>query len=113
MLFRSRTGESAETAEIVSLTQRGLIIGGLPGQKYKKSTFVLEPYTKLYIYSDGIYEIARPEGSMFQLNDFIEMVGDLSKKGDASPRGIIDAMRRVQNREIFDDDVSLLEVEFF
>jgi sigma-B regulation protein RsbU (phosphoserine phosphatase) len=108
----ARTGTSAHTAETVVLNLGGLIIGGLSGQKYRKSTLVLEPYAKLYIYSDGIYEVPRPEGGMFKLNDFVELVGNMSKEGDASPRNIIDAMRRIQNKEIFDDDVCLLEVEF-
>jgi phosphoserine phosphatase RsbU/P len=108
----ARTGESADTARTVTLEVGGLIIGGLPGQKYRKSTFVLEPYARLYIYSDGIYELTRPDGNMLQLNDFIELVGNLSEEGDASPNNVIDAMRRIQNREMFEDDVSLLEVEF-
>ena len=108
----ARTGSSARTAETVALNLGGLIIGGLPGQKYQKSTFVLEPYAKLYIYSDGIYEVPRPEGGMFQLNDFVQLVGTLSKERDASPRNIIDAMRGIQNKTMFEDDVSLLEVEF-
>jgi len=108
----ARTGDSADTAETVPLNLGGLIIGGLPGQKYKKSTFALAPCTKLYIYSDGIYEVPKPDGGMFKLNDFIELVGSLSRRGDASPKRIIDAMRRIQNREMFDDDVSLLEVDF-
>ena len=106
------TGESAETAETMPLDVRGLIIGGLPGQKYNKSTFVLEPFTKLYIYSDGIYEITGPDGNMLQLDDFIDLLADLSKKKDTSPKGIIDAMRKIQKSDLFDDDVSLLEIEF-
>jgi sigma-B regulation protein RsbU (phosphoserine phosphatase) len=106
------TGESAETAGIVLLAVGGLIIGGLPGQKYQKSTFVLKPFTKLYIYSDGIYEVSGPDGNMLQLNDFIDLVGKLSEKKDTSPRGIIDEMRKIQHSDIFEDDVSLLEIEF-
>jgi sigma-B regulation protein RsbU (phosphoserine phosphatase) len=108
----AQTGTSSQTAETVALNLGGLIIGGLPGQKYQKSTLVLAPYARLYIYSDGIYEVSRPEGGMVQLNDFIELVGNLSREGDASPKTIINAMRRIQNKETFEDDVSLLEVEF-
>jgi sigma-B regulation protein RsbU (phosphoserine phosphatase) len=108
----AQTGASASTAETTALSLGGLIIGGLPGQKYQKSTLLLEPYAKLYIYSDGIYEVPRPEGSMFQLNDFVQLVGELSKEGDTTPRKIIDTMRGIQNKEMFEDDVSLLEVEF-
>jgi len=106
------TGASAEASGTVALTLGGLIIGGLPGQKYQRSTLALEPYARLYIYSDGIYEVPRPEGGMFKLNDFVELVGNLCKEGDASPGNIIQAMRQIQKREMFEDDVCLLEVEF-
>ena len=108
----ARTGESADTAKTVLLNVSGLIIGGLPGQKYKKSTFVLEPFTKLYIYSDAIYEVTGPDGNILQLNDFIDLVGSLSEKNGASPTEIIEEMRKIQNSDMFDDDVSLMEIEF-
>ncbi|MFH1629594.1 MAG: SpoIIE family protein phosphatase [Pseudomonadota bacterium] len=105
-------GESPETAGTVLLETHGLVIGGLPGQEYKKSRFAIQSFTRLYIYSDGIYEVTRPDGSMLQLNDFINLVGRLSDKGGASPMGIIEEIRKLQDSDIFDDDVSLMEVSF-
>jgi phosphoserine phosphatase RsbU/P len=107
------TGESPDKAETAALRLGGLIIGGLPGQKYQKSTVALEDnFARLYIYSDGIYEVPKTEGGMFKLDDFVRLVGDLSKTKDASPKRIIRTMRQIQQKEMFDDDVSLLQVEF-
>jgi sigma-B regulation protein RsbU (phosphoserine phosphatase) len=105
-------GESPETSETVLLDAHGLIIGGLPGQKYEKSKIALKAFTRLYIYSDGIYEVTRPDGSMLKLDDFIKIVSKLSHKGDASPREIIEEIRKAQGSDVFDDDVSLMEVRF-
>jgi len=105
-------GESSETAETVLLESHGLIIGGLPGQKYEKAKIALKAFTRLYIYSDGIYEVTRPDGSMLKLDDFIKIVSKLSHKGDASPREIIEEIRKTQGSDVFDDDVSLMEVRF-
>jgi len=105
-------GESPETSETVLLDVHGLIIGGLPGQKYEKSKIALKAFTRLYIYSDGIYEVTRPDGSMLKLDDFIKIVSNLSLNGDASPREIIEEIRKEQGSDVFDDDVSLMEVRF-
>ncbi len=105
-------GESPETSETVLLDAHGLIIGGLPGQKYEKSKIAFKAFTRLYIYSDGIYEVTRPDGSMLKLDDFIKIVSKLSHKGDASPREIIEEIRKAQGSDVFDDDVSLMEVRF-
>ncbi len=105
-------GESPETSETLLLDVHGLIIGGLPGQKYEKSKIALKTFTRLYIYSDGIYEVTRPDGSMLKLDDFIKIVSNLSHKGDASPTEIIEEIRKVQGTDVFDDDVSLMKVRF-
>ena len=105
-------GESPERVETMLLDSHGLIIGGLPGQEYEKSKIVIKAFTRLYIYSDGIYEVTRPDGSMLKLDDFIKIVSKLSDKDEASPREIIEAVRKIQDSDVFDDDVSLMEVRF-
>ena len=106
------TGGSSETVETVLLNAGGLIIGGLPGEKYEKATIIIKGFTRLYIYSDGIYEVTRPDGSMLNLDDFVKIVSKLSARDDASPRKIIEEIRRIQDSDIFDDDVSLMEIRF-
>ena len=105
-------GGSPETVETVLLDAHGIIIGGLPGQVYEKSKINLKAFTRLYIYSDGIYEVTRPDGSMLELDDFIKIVSNLSHKGGVSPTEIIEEIRSIQDSEVFDDDVSLMEVRF-
>ena len=105
-------GESPETARTVMLKCQGLIIGGLPGQKYEKAKIAIKAFTRLYIFSDGIYEVSRSDGSMLKLDDFINLVSTLSRKGDISPARIIEEIRKVQSSDVFDDDVSLMEVRF-
>ncbi|MCJ7683372.1 MAG: serine/threonine-protein phosphatase, partial [Desulfobacteraceae bacterium] len=105
-------GESPEISKTVVLESRGLIIGGLPEQKYEKAKIALKTFTRLYIYSDGIYEVTRPDGSMLKLDDFINLVSKLSHKGDTSPAEIIEEIRKTQGSDVFDDDVSLMEVRF-
>jgi len=105
-------GRSPETVETVLLNADGLIIGGLPGQEYEKVKISIKEFTRLYIYSDGIYEVTRPDGSMLKLDDFIKIVSKLSDKDDISPREIIEEIRRIQDSDMFDDDVSLMEVRF-
>lgn len=105
-------GGSPETVETVLLNAGGLIIGGLPGEKYEKAKIIIKEFTRLYIYSDGIYEVTRSDGSMLKLDDFIKIVSKLSGIDDASPREIIQKIRRIQDSDVFDDDVSLMEVRF-
>jgi len=105
-------GESPGTFKTVLLESHGLIIGGLPEQKYEKSKIALKAFTRLYIYSDGIYEVTGADGIMLKLEDFVNLVSKLSHQGDSSPTEIIEEIRKAQGSDVFDDDVSLMEVRF-
>ena len=105
-------GETPETANPIKLAGDGFIIGAMPGKEYNTFSFSLKPFTRLYIFSDGIYEIEGCGGRICMVNDFVQIVGDLFGKKQAHVKGIIDTMKARQGKEIFVDDVSLLEVEF-
>ena len=46
-------------------TRPGLILGAMPGVKYRPETFVLEPGDALYLYTDGVTEQPDPRGALF------------------------------------------------
>ena len=106
------SGETPETAVTQKLSGEGFIIGAMPEQEYPTFSFSLKPFTRLYIFSDGIYEIEGCEGKICMVDDFVQMVGDLYQQGQANVKNIIDTMKARQEKIFFDDDVSLLEVEF-
>ena len=104
------TGEAPGPVETELLKGGGFIIGGLPDQSYKRSKITVREPARLYIYSDGIYEVRGPEGKMLKLDDFVRIVGELSLRGEASPKEIVDEMKRTQGSDLFEDDVSLMEI---
>ncbi len=105
-------GDTPETAIAQKLAGDGFIIGAMPDKAYRTFSFSLKPFTRLYIFSDGIYEIEGCSGKICMVEDFIQMVDDLYKEKMAHVKGIIDSMKARQGKKIFDDDVSLLEIEF-
>ena len=106
------TGDTPETAIVQKLAGNGFIIGAMPDKMYRTFSFSLKPFTRLYVFSDGIYEIEGCGGKVCMAEDFLQMVGDLYQEKKAHVKGIIDSMKTRQGKEVFDDDVSLLEVEF-
>ena len=106
------TGETSETAVPVKLAGEGFIIGAMPDKDYPVASFSLKPFTRLYIFSDGIYEVNGCGGKICMAEDFVRIVGDLYEENQAHVKGIIDSMKARQGKGVFDDDVSLLEIEF-
>ena len=46
-------------------TRPGLLLGAMPGGRYRTETFTLEPGDALYLYTDGVTEQADPRGALF------------------------------------------------
>ncbi|NBX24966.1 MAG: response regulator [Planctomycetes bacterium] len=91
------------------LESQGLMIGAVTGLPYESSEVEIRPGMRLLLYSDGIFELQRPDGQMATLDDFIRHAGPAAVGADP-----LDAMlahaRAVQGAAGFKDDVSLLQV---
>ena len=102
-------GESAETATPMELSNPGMIIGGFPGMTYEELTVNLPPFSRLYFFSDGLYEITRPDNSMLTFEEFMAIVAKGPRVASAIPH-TIDAIRGVRGPQSFEDDLSIVEV---
>lgn len=92
----------------VLLRVPGAIIGGFPEARYAIGKHTLAPGSRLYIFSDGVYELARPDGSTVQLEEFVAELGKppvASKLDD-----IIAWASEIRRGPNFEDDVSILEL---
>ena len=70
------------------------------------------PFTKLYIYSDGAYEINKSDGEMWTMDGFIKTVGEVALEENAVVGDVMKRIERIQGKDTFEDDVSLLEISF-
>lgn len=93
------TGSSSEATEAVLLNSEGVAIGAMPGIEYPNASFKLRPFTKLYIYSDGAYEITTSEGRMWRLEDFVAVVKGLCPREDSTVNNIIREIREVKGAD--------------
>jgi len=105
-------GEAPESVDIHKLNSKGVAIGAMPEQTYQNIRVDIAPGTHVLIYSDGAYEIAEPNGKMWGLEELFQLATRLSKSGKFTIHGILDALRNAQDKEFFEDDVSLLEIRF-
>lgn len=87
----------------------GLPIGMLPEVQYRWNRCEIPPGSRLYLFSDGVYEIKQRDNSIMGLEDFIEILSthNLNQSIDEI---LAQVNRRTQDRNAFSDDLSLLEV---
>jgi len=90
-----------------------LPIGMVPGAPFKSDEIELEPGSRLYLYSDGAFEVVTREGEEWSLDEFLALVAASRIDAlDADTTRIEDGVRETMRAEAFDDDFSLVLVEF-
>ena len=102
------SNQDGKSQAVECLRTPGLPIGMLPDIKYQWQRCYIPPESRLYLFSDGVYEIQQLDNSIMGLDEFVEI---LSKH---TPEGTIDDIlnqvtARTRN-STFSDDLSLLEV---
>ncbi|MFV1958479.1 MAG: SpoIIE family protein phosphatase [Planctomycetota bacterium] len=93
------------------LPSTGPMPGILPGLTFETKTVELDPKARLLLFSDGIYEIARPDGTMGDHAEFRAAVDGL----DAGAADLLDELlvwAHAQAGETFVDDVSIVALTF-
>lgn len=102
---------TAETIQIKKLQTSGLPIGMLPDTKFVTNCCNIEEFSTLYVYSDGVYEINQP-GMTLSLETFVQVLVNCHKTDTHYLDQILHQIRSLNARDAFDDDLSLLQINF-
>jgi sigma-B regulation protein RsbU (phosphoserine phosphatase) len=99
-------------SEAVLLRTPNNVIGGTQEITYEKRKLSIGNNSKLYIFSDGVYEVEKPDGSMWRFKEFIDFMG----KVKTDSQSILDRLHRyvgnLKQSDSFEDDFTILEVAF-
>ncbi len=106
------TGESADKTRIHELKTPGVVIGALPEADFQNATSQVERYNRLYIFSDGAYEVTRMGGVMFELHEFIDLIRKTPRKEGLELDYLVQFVQNIQGKTSFPDDFSLLQIIF-
>ena len=93
--------------------KHGLVLGAMPGMTYHEYEIVLEPGSRIFVYTDGVPEATSGEKEMFGMDRLIETLNQIP---EASPKEILDCVsngveRFVKEAEQF-DDLTMLCLEY-
>jgi sigma-B regulation protein RsbU (phosphoserine phosphatase) len=109
VLFAGRT---RETAEAQQLTQPGPIIGVFPDPVFAEDRRELPAFSRLYVFSDGIYEITKPDGTILTYEEFLHILIGAQHSREPVLPSAINAIRTVRGGDQFEDDISIIEFAF-
>lgn len=101
----------AATAQIQPLKTPGKPIGMIPEARYVSASCTIPPASTLLLFSDGLYEIRQPDGTVWSLDCLIDWVTRQSVCDRSAPR-LLQQIWSLAGTTAFDDDISLLQFQF-
>ncbi len=94
------------------LDSDGPLIGAVEGLEFTSSEAAVPPGARLFIYSDGAFEISRPDGSMWAFDAFVKTMSARADGPENRMDRLVSEIRRISEREDFNDDFSMVELVF-
>lgn len=94
------------------LESDGPLIGVVDGLSYGSDSVVVPTEAKLFVYSDGAFEISRQEGGMWRFPEFLESLVAAENGPEKRMDRLIDTIRSISGRGEMSDDFSMLELSF-
>ncbi len=96
-----------------TLGTQNMMIGAFPGVQYVSDSITLEGPSRLFVYSDGTYEIQiPPNNEMWPFESFVELMASPPSDGASRLDRLWDFVVKAQGSAALDDDFSILEINF-
>jgi sigma-B regulation protein RsbU (phosphoserine phosphatase) len=107
-------GSSAEQSTLQILDSKGPMIGAVTDLEYESGSVTLDSYAKIYVLSDGAYEIEKADQTMWPFSEFLSYMGQGPHEGGETSKmdQLIAHDRVLMGRDDFADDLSIVELDF-
>ena len=100
-----------DASQPVMLESQGPMIGMMEWPEFEMGQHQVQSPARLYVYSDGVHEIQKPDGGEWTFQEFVDFVSSQPADGDTS---IMDRLfthvRELHGSSQLDDDFSIVEV---
>ncbi|NEQ34598.1 MAG: SpoIIE family protein phosphatase, partial [Leptolyngbya sp. SIO4C5] len=95
------------------LDSDGIAIGLFPGMPFEAKKITVLPQSRLYLFSDGVFEIATgKKGEIWGFNAWKEFLRKYTEEQSSSLKPLLTKAQMLNKSSILEDDFSVLEVNF-
>ena len=97
---------------IAELLTKNIFIGGMPDIAYTNGSIDLAPPARLYIFSDGVFEVADKDGVMWSVADLKAFLREMPPEGASEIDRLYARQRERRGGADLEDDFSMLKIAF-
>jgi sigma-B regulation protein RsbU (phosphoserine phosphatase) len=88
------------------------VIGGMSEGIFQKEKCLVGERSTLYIFSDGVYEVEKSDGSMWRFQEFADFMSNVKPNGQSILDRLYNHAKNLGSSENFEDDFTIVEVAF-
>jgi sigma-B regulation protein RsbU (phosphoserine phosphatase) len=103
---------SQRDAKIDQLKTPGFIVGGSSDVTYHKKTQRISRSSRLIVFSDGVYDIIKSDGTIWGFDNFLEFIAKLPIESKSYLDSLLHYVQELTQKKTFDDDFTILEIVF-
>ncbi|WP_431275577.1 PP2C family protein-serine/threonine phosphatase [Variovorax ureilyticus] len=93
-----------------SLPAGGPCIGIMPAARYQEEACTLRSPARLFVFSDGTYEITRPDGSMQPFSAMSDLLARPVAEGHSELDALLELAREAHGPGALDDDFTIIRM---
>ncbi|MEJ2719466.1 MAG: SpoIIE family protein phosphatase [Deltaproteobacteria bacterium] len=101
------TGSSGQEASIVQLHTPNLFIGGMPDLTFEKRIVSLDSPSRVYVFSDGVYEVTAENSPVWSFTDFSRFMTESVGSRESVMDRLLSHLQELNQGEILEDDFSI------
>jgi len=102
----------ASSQRVQLLKAQGPAVGVMPAAAFARGTVEVPNGSQLYVFSDGAFEVERPDGSMMLLEDLVEFVRRPANRGPCDLDMLFQHLLQARGGAALEDDFSIIRCAF-
>ena len=105
-------GPSRAESRWQELASQGPVVGMMPDLTFDTDVCAVDPFAQLFLFSDGVFEIEKPDGTMWKYSDFKEFLASLPLDDETTMDCVLNNIRQLHGSGGLADDFSLVRITF-
>ncbi len=97
---------------VLEMMTPNMVIGGMPGSRYQHAAVEVQRPAKMYILSDGAYEIKQADGTMWTLEGLKEFLLHPPVAASSEIEKLYQVVQAMRGSKVLDDDFSMVKIVF-
>jgi phosphoserine phosphatase RsbU/P len=100
-----------QAVEVQALESDGIAIGMFSNFDFEDKTVDLQPGDRLFLFSDGVYEIHQPNGEIWGIHSLIELLKIYQQNSKEHLSDLFQKIQSVSAHQPLEDDFSIVEMQ--